>query len=239
MRPRTLVPFALIGLLLIGFAGCFIGGTRSKTPPVAAGTLNGPGTRAPFRPTVQPAEAAQTLYQQRTAEQWADSLLRSKDNAEMRYRATKALETLGVAATPYLVKALQDKDTPPQVRVAAMEALTPAGMAKHEKQLVETLLDSLKDPNAAVREQAATRLAWFDRTTTQRPESGYMAQERLSALQTTYYCDTDENVRLAARNSLLSVYDHMRGRFDCPPVQDIFIGKPGSPAIGKAPARGD
>jgi hypothetical protein len=236
MRPRTLVPVVLIGLLLIGFAGCFIGGTRSKTPPVAAGT---PGVRAPLRPTGQPADPAQALYQQRTAEQWAESLLRSKDNAETRYRATKALETLGVAATPYLVKALQDKDTPPQVRVAAMEALTPAGMAKHEKQLVETLLDSLKDPNAAVREQAAARLAWFDRTTTQRPESGYMAQERLSALQTTYYCDTDENVRLAARNSLLSVYDHMRGRFDCPPVQDIFIGKPGSPAIGKAPARGD
>jgi hypothetical protein len=239
MRPQTLVPFVLIGLLLIGFAGCIVGVSRSKTPPVAAGAQGVRAASRPTAPTAWPQPGGQALYQQRTAEQWADSLLRSKDNAEMRYRAAKALETLGAAATPYLVKALQDKDTPPQVRVAAMEALTPAGMAKHEKQLVETLLDSLKDPNAAVREQAAARLAWFDRTTAQRPESGYMAQERLSALQTTYYCDTDENVRLAARNSLLSVYDHMRGRFDCPPVQDIFIGKPGSPAIGKAPARGD
>jgi hypothetical protein len=49
-----------------------------------------------------------------------------------------------------------------------------------------------------------------------------MARERLEALQATYHFDGNRNVQQAARNSIVSLYDHMRGTLDCPPGNALF-----------------
>src|SRR5262249_50049040 len=152
---------------------------------------------------------------------WA-KWLTDRQNADKRFQASKALENMGAAAAPYLLDALRNGKEP-EVRLAAMEALTPASMAPIEKPLCDQLLELLKDRNPEVRAQAASRLAWFDHTSKTSPEPGYKSDERLMALQAQYHFDSDANVRLAARTSLLSVYDHRRRSFDCPPVQNIFI----------------
>jgi hypothetical protein len=219
---RSLVRLALVALLLssAGCGGCM----RGKAPPGRPGAAGGPAIS--LVPATAPApNTAAILFQGRSAADWAELLTDPRLTAAKRFEASKALENLGDAGTPYLMDALKNGKTP-EVRLAAMEGLTPAGMAKNDKQLVNTFMDMLKDRDATLREQAAVRLAWFDQTEPGRAVAGYMAQDRLMALQATYHFDDNPAVRLAARNSLLSIYDHMRGRLDCPPVQDVIIQQP-------------
>jgi hypothetical protein len=200
--------FLVLGSLLL--TGC------SKAPPVArpggsttTNRQNGPGAVAAPRvdnPEHQ-ADPSQRAYQGRTAADWAGDL-ESRDTG-VRQQAAQALRALGETGYPMLVKGL--KNPAPEVRLQALEAMDLKLLKKHQDQTVPLLINTTRDPNPAVREQAAIRLAWFDSSDTSTMNTGVMAGLRLQALQALAN-DKNPNVRTAANNSLRCIQDAVKGK---------------------------
>jgi hypothetical protein len=196
----------VVSLCLLAAIGC-----GRKTPPVARPVtaktgvgVSGPMIAAP----VQPLDPVGT-FRGRTAEQWGEQL--AARDPVVRQEAAVALRELGTAAAPQLVQAM--KSPTPEVRLQAVETLAVPVVTENPKITLPVLLLLLQDPVPAIREQAAIRLAWFDRTTRdQKLQTGFEAAQRLQALERVAQTDPHPNVRTAAANSVLCIRSALSGK---------------------------
>jgi len=172
-------------------------GCSRRTPPLAAGPPPAPAP-APVGDDPEGAVHGEPVYQGQTAAKWADRL-DHPDNG-VRLQAGMALRSLGNAGYPHLAAAIRNGKSA-ETRLAALQAIYKTELVSHPDMLplLVRLLET--DPNEAVREQAAIRLAWFD-------DRGRGA---LAALQSAAVKDPDPNVRQAAANSRLCIYEAVTG----------------------------
>jgi len=183
-------------LSLLVLTGC----SRRSVPPAAAPPAElGPAPALVADDLAGAAPPGVPVYQGRTAETWAKGL-DSRDNG-VRLQAGVALRSLGDAGYPHLVSAIRNSRSA-DTRLAALQALYKTELVAHQGDMLPLLAHLLQaDPNAAVREQAAIRLAWFDNR----------GRGALSALQTAAQTDPDSNVRQAAANSYTCLHEAVTG----------------------------
>jgi hypothetical protein len=183
-------------LSLLMLTGC----SRRAVPPaaVAPAAVGGEPALAGDEGH-EPVPAGVAVYQGRSAETWARGL-DSPDNG-VRREAGMALRTLGKEGYPHLVNAIRNSRSA-ETRLAALQALYKTELVSHQSDTLPLLLRLLQtDPNPALREQAAIRLAWFD-------ERGRAA---LAALQNAAQTDPDAGVRQAAANSYTCLHEAVTG----------------------------
>jgi hypothetical protein len=139
------------------------------------------------------------VYQGQTAAKWAPGL-DHPDNG-VRLQAGMALRNLGNAGYPHLAAAIRNGKSA-ETRLAALQAIYKTELVSHRAEMLPLLVRLLEtDPNEAVREQAAIRLAWFDD----------QARGALAALQSAAMKDPNPQVRQAAANSRLCIYEAVTG----------------------------
>jgi HEAT repeat protein len=181
----------------------------TKAPPVArrAPLPRANDSVASQAVSASPDAAAQLLG--RTLSQWEEQLS-SKDLAT-RQRATLALGQLGEAGYPTLISGMKNESA--DVRLQSLQAIYRPLLVKHQTETVPLLLQLLHDPNPAVREHAAIRLAWFDvRVSNMTPRAGYYARERLQALRLLAQKDDNPAAKNAALHSIQSIEDAIQGK---------------------------
>jgi HEAT repeat protein len=184
---RTLI----LGALLIGVAaGC----GRKGPPPVAEGGAGGPAaalTTEAEGPAWQPPQAAE-VYQGRTLPQWGSQLTDTRD-ASSQAEAATALSRMGKAGYPYLVRGL--KSTSDEVRLVSLQAIAKPDLVG-DRNSMPTLVDMLFNArNPALRQAAASRLAWF----------GTDSQRAIQALQRAADTDNDAEVRRVAASAIVEI----------------------------------
>jgi hypothetical protein len=181
-------------LSLLVLAGC-----SRRTPPPAAGLspVSAPAL-APIEGADEFVAPGEPAYLGRSAQSWARGLS-SADNG-VRLQAGMALRQLGPAGYPKLKDAIENGKSA-ETRLAALQALYKTELVSH-RDMVGVLTRLLQsDPNEAVREQAAIRLAWFD--------AG--GRPALAALQEAARRDPDPKVRQAAANSQTCIHEAVTG----------------------------
>jgi HEAT repeat protein len=193
-----------LAFLLLVMPAC-----TTKAPPVAR--------RAPLA-HANPSVASQAVSAHpdavapllgRTLSQWEEQLS-SKDLAA-RQRATLALGQLGEAGYPALLNGMKNESA--DVRLQSLQAIYRPVLVQHQAETVPLLLQLLQDPNPAVREHAAIRLAWFDvRVSNMTPRAGYYARERLQALRLLAQKDETPAAKNAALHSIQSIEDAIQGK---------------------------
>src|SRR5262245_24423839 len=138
------------GLLVVLAVGC--GQTKKPVfkPPIApapAETLYGPRQVYASEATVEP------VYQGFKAAEWKQLLLGPASSFSARHQASQALAHLNKVDD--LLAAMKDRSA--EVRLLALQALQPH-QAKQEElapYLIQQIMDMLKDPNPAIRQEAA------------------------------------------------------------------------------------
>lgn len=201
-------------LVLVLVVGC------SRTaPPIArpganvksmaaVGTQADVARYAPWTPT-DPRNPQTRTVQGKTADDWAPQL-KAREPA-VRQQAADALRQLGEPGYPHLIKGMKSSD--PEVAIQAMQAIPPPVLVQQQAETVPALIFILqRDPNAALREQAAMRLAWFDRAPgANKVQAGFQAKQRLDALAYAAQNDASPGVRTAAAGSLACIQQAMSG----------------------------
>lgn len=203
--PRP-VALAVLVLLLGLPAGC-----GRKAPPVARPATTAGGAASVILNTapVRMVDPNVRTYQGRSPEQWGEQL--AAQDAGARQQAATALRELGSAGVKPLVEGMSSRS--PEVRLQALQGLSVPMVTENPKATLPVLLLLLRDPVPAVREQAALRLAWFDRTGAgQKLQAGVEAAQRIAALENVVRTDSDPAVRTAAANSLLCIRGAMSGK---------------------------
>jgi len=178
---------------------------------VKATTAGAPADHVRYAPWVpgNPSDPQGQRVQGRTAADWAPQL--KAREAATRQQAANALRELGEPGYPHLIKGMQSHD--PEVAIQAMQAIPHPVLVQHQAETVPQLIFMLqRDPNATIREQAAMRLAWFDRTTTaSKLQPGFQVKQRHDALAYAAQHDASPGVRTAAASSLACIQQALSG----------------------------
>jgi HEAT repeat protein len=153
-------------------------------------------------------------HQGKTAAQWEAIFLANYQSPAARFQAAQALGDMSEAGFAPLFAGMRNRSA--EIRLQALQALTRPVMVGHHTQTVPQLIRMLGDANPAVREQAAYRLSWFDDTRGDRTQAGYLARERLQALQELIGMEESREIRLVAWNSSVSISNALKLR---PPAQ--------------------
>jgi HEAT repeat protein len=181
----------------------------TKAPPVARPAPLARANASVASPAIPAHPDAAAPLLGRALSQWEEQLS-SKDLAA-RQRATLVLGQLGEAGYPALLNGMKNESA--DVRLQSLQALYRPVLVRHQAETVPLLLQLLQDPNPAVREHAAIRLAWFDvRVSNMTPRAGYYARERLQALRLLAQKDETPAAKNAALHSIQSIEDAIQGK---------------------------
>jgi hypothetical protein len=167
---------------------------KGQSSPIGAGqaianqTWSDPDTLPPGTP----------VHQGKSAPQWGDQL--QSPDAGTRTQASAALRDMGEAGYVELKKGL--RNPAPDVRLSSLQGLYAPILLAHKDETLPMLRDMLQDPNPALREQAAIRMAWF-------AKENRAALPRLEQLAQN---DPSPQVRSAAALSAGSIKDAASGR---------------------------
>lgn len=178
----------MVALVVAAAAGC-----GRKGPPPAPQGAGGPGAGAltPVEnPGWEPPPGA--VYQGRTAPQWGNQLVETRD-ASTRVQAATALSQMGKAGYPYLAKGLNSNSD--EIRLVSLQAIGKPELVgdKNSMSALIDMLNNSRDP--ALRQAAASRLAWF----------GMDSQRAVQPLQRAATTDSDAEVRRVAASALVEI----------------------------------
>jgi len=199
---RATPRWALLAVLL---TGC--GSSAPPLPPTAR--LSRPAYAPVVQAVPDPGLASPEAEATAKAARWAEQLI--QPDPSVRQQACQALNNLGKAGYPHLIKAARSDVY--ELSVLALETLQPPALHEHSKEMVPFLLERLQDSDPTMRRLAAERLAWFDRLIgTDEIYPGPQPQERLKALLKAGHNDRDSAVRSVALTSAGMVHQAIQGR---------------------------